>query len=152
MAFTNPSTNSYRRLIPGFEAPVSAVFSVGNRSAAIRIPAYANRPDNARFEFRPPDATCNPYLALAAQLLGPRPAVPATAETAAYDAARAVLAESRQRPGVVLSLACAPDVAAALSGPAAPTWQALAGRLGRAVDIEIDATMLAGTFSVREGT
>jgi glutamine synthetase len=69
MAFTNPSTNSYRRLIPGFEAPVSAVFSVGNRSAAIRIPAYANRPDNARFEFRPPDATCNPYLALAAQLL-----------------------------------------------------------------------------------
>lgn len=69
MAFTNPSTNSYRRLVPGFEAPISAFFSLGNRSAAIRIPKYANRPDSARFEFRPPDATSNPYLAMAAQLL-----------------------------------------------------------------------------------
>ncbi len=69
MAFTNPSTNSYRRLVPGFEAPVSAVFSLGNRSAAVRIPGYANRPDNARFEFRTPDATANPYLSVAAQLL-----------------------------------------------------------------------------------
>ena len=69
MAFTNPSTNSYRRLIPGYEAPVSAIYSVGNRSAAIRIPKYANRAESARFEFRPPDATCNPYLAIAAQLL-----------------------------------------------------------------------------------
>ena len=51
MAFTNPCTNSYRRLVPGFEAPVSAVFSLGNRSAAVRIPTYANRPENARFEF-----------------------------------------------------------------------------------------------------
>ena len=69
MAFTNPSTNSYRRLIPGYEAPVCAIYSVGNRSAAIRIPKYANRAESARFEFRPPDATCNPYLAIAAQLL-----------------------------------------------------------------------------------
>ncbi len=69
MAFTNPTTNSYRRLVPGFEAPVSAVFSRGNRSAAVRIPTYANRPENARFEFRPPDATANPYLAIAAQLM-----------------------------------------------------------------------------------
>ncbi|HLA76170.1 MAG TPA: type I glutamate--ammonia ligase [Vicinamibacteria bacterium] len=69
MALTNPSTNSYRRLVPGFEAPVSAIYSLGNRSAAIRIPRYANRPESARFEFRPPDATCNPYLAMAAQLL-----------------------------------------------------------------------------------
>jgi glutamine synthetase len=69
MAFTNPSTNSYRRLVPGFEAPVSAVFSVGNRNAAVRIPSYANRPENARFEFRPPDAMSNPYLAIAAQLM-----------------------------------------------------------------------------------
>lgn len=69
MAFTNPSTNSYRRLVPGFEAPVSTIYSLGNRSAAIRIPRYANKPDSARFEFRPPDATCNPYLAMAAQLL-----------------------------------------------------------------------------------
>lgn len=69
MAFTNPSTNSYRRLIPGFEAPVSTFYSAGNRSAAIRIPKYANRQDEARFEFRPPDATSNAYLAIAAQLM-----------------------------------------------------------------------------------
>jgi len=69
MAFTNPSTNSYRRLVPGYEAPISAIYSLGNRSAAIRIPKYANHADSARFEFRPPDATGNPYLAFAAQLL-----------------------------------------------------------------------------------
>jgi glutamine synthetase len=69
LALTNPSTNSYRRLVPGFEAPVNAFFSLGNRSAAVRIPKYADQPETARFEFRPPDATCNIYLALAAQLL-----------------------------------------------------------------------------------
>jgi glutamine synthetase len=69
LALTNPSTNSYRRLVPGFEAPVNAFFSLGNRSAAVRIPKYANQPNTARIEFRPPDATCNVYLALAAQLL-----------------------------------------------------------------------------------
>lgn len=69
LALTNPSTNSYRRLVPGYEAPVNAFYSLGNRSAAIRIPKYAKQPDTARFEFRPPDATCNPYLALAAQLM-----------------------------------------------------------------------------------
>lgn len=69
LAFTNPSTNSYRRLVPGFEAPVNAFFSRGNRSAAIRIPKYVTNPDEVRFEFRPPDATCNPYLAMAAMLM-----------------------------------------------------------------------------------
>lgn len=69
LALTNPSTNSYRRLVPGFEAPVNSFFSLGNRSAAVRIPKYANQPHNARMEFRPPDATCNVYLALAGQLL-----------------------------------------------------------------------------------
>ncbi len=69
LAITNPSTNSYRRLVPGFEAPVSALFSLGNRSAAIRVPKYADQEETARFEFRPPDATCNVYLALAAQLM-----------------------------------------------------------------------------------
>ena len=69
LAFTNPSTNSYRRLVPGFEAPINAFFSPGNRSAAIRVPKYATEPMQVRFEFRPPDATCNPYLALAAQLM-----------------------------------------------------------------------------------
>jgi glutamine synthetase len=69
MAWTNASTNSYRRLVPGFEAPVSAIYSLGNRSAAIRIPKYANQPESSRFEFRPPDATGNPYLMVAAQLM-----------------------------------------------------------------------------------
>jgi glutamine synthetase len=69
LALTNPSTNSYRRLVPGYEAPVKAFYSLGNRSAAIRIPKYASQPETARFEFRPPDATSNPYLALAAQLM-----------------------------------------------------------------------------------
>jgi glutamine synthetase len=69
LGLTNPSTNSYRRLIPGYEAPVNAFFSLANRSAAVRIPKYANAPDTKRIEFRTPDATCNPYLAMAAQLL-----------------------------------------------------------------------------------
>jgi len=69
LAFTNPSTNSYRRLVPGFEAPVKLFYSLANRSAAIRIPAYATTPHTKRIEFRPPDATCNIYLALAAMLM-----------------------------------------------------------------------------------
>jgi glutamine synthetase len=69
LAFTNPSTNSFKRLVPGFEAPVKLFFSLANRSAAIRIPLYAQNPEEKRMEFRPPDATCNVYLALAAQLM-----------------------------------------------------------------------------------
>ncbi|MCB9004083.1 MAG: type I glutamate--ammonia ligase [Ardenticatenaceae bacterium] len=69
LAITNPSTNSYRRLVPGFEAPVNAFYSLGNRSAAVRIPKYAHQPDTTRIEFRPPDATGNIYLMLAAQLM-----------------------------------------------------------------------------------
>lgn len=69
LAFTNPSTNSYKRLVPGFEAPVKAIFGLANRSAAIRIPKYANTPETKRFEFRPSDATCNIYLALSALLM-----------------------------------------------------------------------------------
>ena len=69
LAITNPSTNSYRRLVPGYEAPVNAFFSLGNRSAAVRIPKYANQPATARLEFRPPDASGNVYLMLAAQLM-----------------------------------------------------------------------------------
>jgi glutamine synthetase len=69
LGLTNPSTNSFRRLVPGFEAPVSAFFSLANRSAAVRIPKYATAPDSVRIEFRPPDATSNIYLAMAAQLM-----------------------------------------------------------------------------------
>lgn len=69
LALTNPSTNSYKRLVPGFEAPVKSFFSLGNRSAAIRIMKYATEPMEKRIEFRPPDATCNIYLAMSAQLM-----------------------------------------------------------------------------------
>jgi glutamine synthetase len=68
-AFTNPSTNSFKRLIPGFEAPVNLFFSLANRSAAIRIPKYAILPEEKDFEYRPPDATCNIYLAMSAILM-----------------------------------------------------------------------------------
>ncbi len=69
LAITNPSTNSYKRLVPGYEAPVSICFATANRSAVIRIPGYANRPNEKRFEFRSSDATCNPYLAYSALLM-----------------------------------------------------------------------------------
>lgn len=68
-ALTNPSTNSYRRLIPGYEAPVNIFFGSGDRSAAIRIPRYATEPMEVRLEYRPPDGTCNPYLAMAGMLM-----------------------------------------------------------------------------------
>ena len=68
LAFTNPTTNSYKRLVPGFEAPVNLAYSQGNRSASIRIPLSGPNPKAKRLEFRCPDATCNPYLAFAAML------------------------------------------------------------------------------------
>jgi glutamine synthetase len=68
LAFTNPTTNSYKRLVPGFEAPVNLAYSQGNRSASVRIPLSGSNPKAKRLEFRCPDATSNPYLAFAAML------------------------------------------------------------------------------------
>jgi glutamine synthetase len=69
IAITNPTTNSYNRLVPGFEAPVNMAYSARNRSAAIRIPTYSDNPKTKRLEFRTPDPACNAYLAFSAIMM-----------------------------------------------------------------------------------
>jgi glutamine synthetase len=69
VAITCPTMNSYKRLVPGFEAPINLAYSARNRSAAVRIPMYSSNPATKRLEFRTPDSSCNPYLAFSAMLL-----------------------------------------------------------------------------------
>jgi glutamine synthetase len=68
-AITNPTTNSYKRLVPGYEAPVNLAYSQRNRSASVRIPMYSQSPKAKRVEFRCPDPLCNPYTGFAAMLM-----------------------------------------------------------------------------------
>ena len=69
LAFTNPTTSSYKRLVPGYEAPVNLIYSMRNRTAFVRIPMYHHDPRTKRIEFRCPDSSCNPYLAFSAMMM-----------------------------------------------------------------------------------
>ena len=105
LAFCAPTTNSYKRLVPGFEAPVNLVYSVRNRSACIRIPTYSNSPNARRLEFRAPDPSCNPYIAFAAMLMAGIDGVinemepPDPVDQNLYEMSAAELAMIRQVPG-----------------------------------------------------
>ncbi len=105
LAFCAPTTNSYKRLVPGFEAPVNLVYSVRNRSACIRIPTYSASPSARRLEFRAPDPSCNPYTAFAAMLMAGIDGVineiepPDPVDQNLYEMSAADLAMIRQVPG-----------------------------------------------------
>ena len=105
LAFAAPTTNSYKRLVPGFEAPVNLVYSVRNRSACIRIPTYSNSPAARRLEFRAPDPSCNPYLAFSAMLMAGIDGIineiepPDPVDQNLYEMSAAELSRIRQVPG-----------------------------------------------------
>ncbi len=105
LAFIAPTTNSYRRLVPGFEAPVNLVYSTRNRSACIRIPTYFSTPETRRIEVRLPDPACNPYLAFAAMLMAGLDGVinevepPDPVDVNLYDLSPEESAKIRQVPG-----------------------------------------------------
>jgi glutamine synthetase len=105
LAFAAPTTNSYKRLVPGYEAPVNLVYSQRNRSAAVRIPLYSKSPKAKRLEFRCPDPSCNPYLAFAAQMMAGLDGVqnriepPAPVDKDLYDLPPEELAKVPQVPG-----------------------------------------------------
>ncbi len=105
VALTNPTTNSYKRLVPGFEAPVNLIYSSRNRSALIRIPMYQHNPKTKRIEFRCPDPSCNPYLAFSAMVMAALDGIenridpgPAT-DRNLYELEAAELSEFGQTPG-----------------------------------------------------
>ena len=105
LAFSNPTTNSYKRLVPGYEAPVNLVYSQRNRSASVRIPLYSKSPKAKRLEFRCPDPSCNPYLAFSAMLMAGldgiqnRTEPPAPVDRDLYDLPAEELAKVPQVPG-----------------------------------------------------
>ncbi len=106
-ALCNPTTNSYKRLVPGFEAPVNFIYSERNRSAAIRIPMYSQNPKAKRVEYRAPDPGCNPYIAFAAMLMAGLDGIrhkidPGVAtDESLYDMAPAKLAKIPHAPGAL---------------------------------------------------
>ncbi len=105
LAFAAPTSNSYRRLVPGFEAPVNLAYSQRNRSAAVRIPMYSNSPKAKRFEFRCPDPSANGYLMFSALLMAVLDGIENEVDPGApldrdiYDMSREELAQYGQTPG-----------------------------------------------------
>jgi glutamine synthetase len=105
LAFTNPTTNSYRRLVPGYEAPVNLMYSQRNRSACVRIPMYSSSPKAKRIEFRCPDPSCNPYLAFSAMLMAGIDGIenrimpPAPIDKDLYELEPSEKSEIKQTPG-----------------------------------------------------
>jgi glutamine synthetase len=105
LAWSNPTTNSYKRLVPGYEAPVNLVYSQRNRSASVRIPLYSQSPKAKRIEFRCPDPSCNPYLAFSAMLMAGLDGVqnriepPTPVDKDLYDLPPEELAQVPQVPG-----------------------------------------------------
>jgi glutamine synthetase len=105
LAFTNPTTNSYRRLVPGYEAPVNLMYSQRNRSACVRIPMYSSSPKAKRIEFRCPDPSANPYLAFPAMLMAGLDGIenrimpPAPVDKDLYDLEPGEKGEIKQTPG-----------------------------------------------------
>jgi glutamine synthetase len=105
LAFAAPTTNSYRRLVPGYEAPINLVYSVRNRSACVRIPTYSDSPAARRLEFRAPDPSCNPYLAFSAMLMAGLDGVqngiepPAPVDEDIYELEPAEAAKIKSAPG-----------------------------------------------------
>jgi len=105
LAFAAPTTNSYRRLVPGYEAPINLVYSQRNRSACVRIPVYSTSPKSKRIEFRPPDPSCNPYLTFAALLMAGLDGVrrriepPAPVDDDLYELSPAEKAHIKSTPG-----------------------------------------------------
>ncbi len=105
LAFCAPTTNSYRRLVPGYEAPINLIYSQRNRSACVRIPVYSRSEKSKRLEFRPPDPSANPYLALSAMLLAGLDGIqkkitpPEPIDKDLYDLEPAEMAKVKSTPG-----------------------------------------------------
>jgi glutamine synthetase len=105
LAFAAPTTNSYRRLVPGYEAPINLVYSQRNRSACVRIPTYFDKPEARRLEFRAPDPSCNPYLSFSACLMAGLDGVinkiepPAPIDEDLYELPAADMKKVKQTPG-----------------------------------------------------